>query len=196
MSAATVEVDTTRGRLRGERGDDACIFRPVPYAEPPLGAARFRPPEPVEPWAGTRDALAFGPMAPQLPGALDRLFGTGRLGQDEDCLTLNLWTPACDDNHRPVLVWLHGGAFVTGTAATPWYSGRAYARSGCVLVTVNYRLGALGFTHLADLAGERFAGSGNVGLLDQIAALGWVRDNITAFGGDPDRVTVFGESAG
>lgn len=192
----TVEVDTARGRLRGRRAEDCCSFRAVPYAEPPVGAARFRPPEPFEPWAGTRDALEFGAIAPQLPSVLDHYFGTSASAASEDCLTLNVWTSACDDQRRPVLVWIHGGAFVTGTAATPWYSGRRFARSGCVLVSINYRLGALGFTHLADLAGERFAASGNLGVLDQVAALAWVRENIAALGGDPGNVTVFGESAG
>jgi len=115
----------------------------------------------------------------------------------EDCLTVNVWTAGAGGGRRPVLVWIHGGAFVTGTGSTPWYDGTSFARRGdVVVVTMNYRLGALGFLHLADLGGEGWASSGNAGLLDQVAALGWVRDNIAAFGGDPANVTVFGESAG
>ncbi len=115
----------------------------------------------------------------------------------EDSLYLNVWTPACDDGRRPVMVWIHGGAFMWGAGDTPWYDGTKFALQGdVVVVTINYRLGPFGFLHLADLFGDDFAGSGNAGILDQIAALEWVRDCIGAFGGDPDRVTVFGESAG
>src|SRR5207244_5548439 len=124
--------------------------------------------------------------------------GAGRLNiSEEGCLTLNVWTPAVDDARRPVMVWIHGGAFVNGSGATPWYDGTRFAEHGdVVVVTINYRLGALGFLHLADVGGEQYASSGNVGLLDQVAALTWVRDNIATFGGDPDNVTIFGESAG
>jgi para-nitrobenzyl esterase len=191
----TVTIDTPSGRLRGERLDDADVFRAIPYAAPPVGQRRFRPPAPAEGWTGERDALSFGASAPQLTGTLEAYFGGRAAEQSEDCLTLNVWAPRGEGPH-PVLVWIHGGAFVTGAAATPWYSGRPFARSGCVLVSINYRLGALGFTHLADHDGERFAASGNLGLLDQIAALQWVSDNIAAFGGDAGNVTIFGESAG
>jgi para-nitrobenzyl esterase len=191
----TVTIDTPNGRLRGERLDDADVFRAIPYAAPPVGDRRFRPPAPIERWMGERDALSFGASAPQLAGTLERYFGGRAAVQSEDCLTLNVWAPRGEGPH-PVMVWIHGGAFVTGAAATPWYSGRPFARSGCVLVSVNYRLGALGFTHLADHDGERFAVSGNLGVLDQIAALQWVRDNIASFGGDAGNVTIFGESAG
>jgi para-nitrobenzyl esterase len=116
---------------------------------------------------------------------------------NEDCLHLNVWTPGLDSARRPVMVWIHGGAFVTGSGSTPWYDGTRFATRGdVVVVTINYRLGALGFLHLADLAGSTFVGGGNAGILDQAAALAWVRDNIAAFGGDPDNVTIFGESAG
>ncbi len=191
----TVTIDTPSGRLRGERLDDADVFRAIPYAAPPVGERRFRPPAPIEPWTGEREALLFGASAPQLTGTLESYFGGRAAVQSEDCLTLNVWAPRREGPH-PVMVWIHGGAFVTGAAATPWYSGRPFARSGCVLVSLNYRLGALGFTHLADHDGERFAASGNLGLLDQIAALQWVRDNVARFGGDPGNVTTFGESAG
>src|ERR671916_3207496 len=125
------------------------------------------------------------------------MLGAGPIEMGEDCLALNVWTPACDGARRPVLVWIHGGAFVNGSGSTPWYDGTSFAARGDVVcVTINYRLGALGFLHLDDLGGEAYASSGNVGLLDQVAALRWVRDNIEAFGGDPANVTVFGESAG
>ena len=181
-------VETTTGSVEGRVKDGICDFRGIPYAAPPVGPLRFRPPQPVEPWAGVRDATRFGPMAPQSLGAMERLFGAPPRPMDEDCLTLNIWTPACDDAKRPVMVWIHGGAFLYGTGATPWYDGRSFARDDVVLVTINYRLGAFGFLHVD--------GQGNNGILDQVAALEWVRDNIAAFGGDPGNVTAFGESAG
>ncbi len=194
---STVVVETATGRLRGERSPALSIFRGVPFAAPPVGRLRLRPPAPVAPWVETRDALVFGPVAPQLPSMLDAMFGGERPEQSEDCLTANVWTPACDSGNRPVMVWIHGGAFTTGAGSIGWYDGSAFATNGdVVVVNFNYRLGALGFLYLDDLAGERFAGSGNLGLLDQIAALEWVRDNISSFGGDPGNVTIFGESAG
>ncbi len=188
-----MEVDTATGRVAGTKSGAVAVFKGIPYAR----AERWAPPQPVAPWTGVRDASEFGPQAPQTPGLLEAAFGLADWPMSEDCLSLNVWTPAADASaRRPVLVFLHGGAFTNGTGAVPWYHGDAFARDGCVLVTLNYRLGALGYLHLADLAGERYAGSGNLGLLDQIAALDWVRVNIAAFGGDPDNVTVFGESAG
>jgi para-nitrobenzyl esterase len=185
-------VETAAGRVRGQRHDDGtCTFKGIPYAT----ATRWRPPEPVRPWAGERAALEFGPQAPQRPGLLEAAFGVADWPMSEDCLFLNVWTPE-PAKSNPVLVFMHGGAFTNGTGAVPWYHGEAFSRDGCVLVTLNYRLGSLGYLHLADLDGERFAASGNLGLLDQVAALRWVRDNIAAFGGDADNVTVFGESAG
>jgi para-nitrobenzyl esterase len=195
MHAPTVE--TTSGKLIGATHRGTHVFRGIPFAAPPVGALRFRPPQPVAPWSGVREALTFGPMAPQLPSALEALAGNTPLGQSEDCLTLNVWTPACDGAKRPVMVWIHGGGFTTGTAASPWYSGTNLALQGdVVVVTANYRLGALGFMHLADIGGEAWGSSANCGILDQVAALRWVRDNVAGFGGDPDNVTVFGESAG
>ena len=191
-------VETTSGKVEGKRTPegDVSLFRAIPYAAPPIGPRRFRPPQAAAPWTGVRDATRFGPASPQVAGVMEQLYGS-TMQTDEDCLTLNIWTPATDGGHRPVMVWIHGGAFLTGSGSIPWYDGRAFARSsGAVVVTINYRLGALGFLHLADLGGEAFASSGNVGLLDQVAALTWVRDNIAAFGGDPGNVTVFGESAG
>jgi para-nitrobenzyl esterase len=174
------------------------LFRGVPYAEPPLGRRRFRPPEPPEPWTGERDASETGPSAPQvgaLPGPVGRFVGAGSR-RSEDCLYLNVWTPGLDDARRPVLVWIHGGAFVLGSGSVPLYSGRRLARRGdAVVVTINYRLGALGFLHL-DLLRDDTTGATNLGLRDQVAALRWVREHIAEFGGDADNVTIFGESAG
>ena len=196
---AELGATTTAGDVRGKRLPEGVVrFAGIPYAAPPIGGRRFRPPEPPAPWPGVKDALSFGPSAPQNVSATEMLMGAGQARPtSEDCLTLNIWTPGIDDARRPVLVWLHGGSFATGSGGVPWYHGtRLVTRGDVVVVTVNYRLGAFGFLHLADLLGDGFAGSGNVGLLDQIAALAWVRDNIAGFGGDPDRVTVFGESAG
>jgi para-nitrobenzyl esterase len=186
-------VATTTGRVAGRANGDVVAFKGIPYAT----AARWAPPQPVAGWTGVRDALEFGPQAPQTPGLLEAAFGMADWPMSEDCLSLNVWTRAPEAGaRRPVLVFIHGGAFTNGTGAVPWYHGDAFVRDGCVLVTLNYRLGALGYLHLADVAGERFAGSGNLGLLDQVAALDWVQANIAAFGGDPANVTIFGESAG
>ena len=187
-------VKTTRGEVEGREKHGALLFAGIPYAAPPVGERRFRPPAPHEGWTGVRDATRFGPAAPQLPG--EGLTATPNVRWDEDCLTLNVCTPAADDARRPVLVWIHGGAFRTGQGGIPWYSGFSFARGGVVTVSLNYRLGALGFAHLARIGGDGFASSGLNGILDQIAGLEWVRDNIAAFGGDPERVTVAGESAG
>jgi para-nitrobenzyl esterase len=159
---------------------------------------RFRPPEPPEAWSGTRAATKFGPAAPQNPDPLDHIYGEVLAPGDEDCLTLNVWTPAADDGKRPVLVCIHGGAFVIDSGRRLWYDGREFVRRGgdVVLVTFNYRLGALGFLDLSEIGGEEYTASGNHGLVDQVAALRWVRDNIERFGGDPGNVMVFGESAG
>jgi para-nitrobenzyl esterase len=195
----TTTVQTAHGPVSGVQKGAVCVYRGIPYARPPVGDLRFRPPKPPEPWIEVRDASAFGPIAMQSPSPLESMFGGKRPATSEDCLSVNVWTPGPGDGRadRPVMVWIHGGAFVTGSGSTPWYDGMSFAeRHDCVVVTLNYRLGAFGFLHLADLGGEAYASSGNVGLLDQAAALAWVRDNIAAFGGDPSNVTVFGESAG
>jgi para-nitrobenzyl esterase len=191
---------TTYGPVRGQQEDAVHVWRGIPYAQAPTGARRFRAPEPPQPWLDVREALTFGPIAPQLSVGLEGRFnvrpGTFSLpAQSEDCLTLNVWAPlAPAPTLRPVLVWVHGGSFITGSGSTPLYDGARFAAHGEVLVvTFNYRLGPLGFLHLASLVPGC---ADNVGLLDQVAALRWVRENIQAFGGDPHRVTVFGESAG
>jgi para-nitrobenzyl esterase len=189
---------TRSGRLEGEALDRVCVFKGIPYAAPPVGALRWRAPEPVAPWSGVRDARAFGSAAPQtaIAGGVLAAFNVQE-GTSEDCLYLNVWTPGVDGARRPVLVWIHGGGFVIGSGAQQIYDGAELARRGdVVVVTLNYRLGALGFLRLAELTRGEIASTGNEGLLDQMAALEWVRANVAAFGGDPDNVTIFGESAG
>ena len=189
-------VETRDGKLRGAR-DGLAVFRGIPYAAPPVGPLRLRPPRPARPWPGVRDALRPGPSAPQVPGPLSTLLGTGADARSEDCLYLDVWTPGLDDARRPVLVWLHGGGFTNGAGSQPVYDGGLLARRGdALVVTPNYRLGVLGWLALPALAEEEGGAAGNFGLLDQIAALQWVRDNARAFGGDPENVTLFGESAG
>ncbi len=187
-------VETAQGQVRGSTEGRLHRFFGIPYAAPPTGQRRWQPPQPAQPWSDVRDATAFGAAAPQPQDAL-ALVPMGGV-QDEDCLFLNVWTPGTD-GRRPVLVWIHGGAFRTGSGGSPLYDGAALATRGdVVVVTVNYRLGALGFLAHPDLRGEDGAAAGNWGLLDQLAALQWVQQNIAAFGGDPANVTVFGESAG
>lgn len=187
-------VETTAGRLRGREKDDVLLFAGIPYAAPPIGRRRFRAALPHEGWRGVREAHQFGPAAPQR--ASGGLINPAPERCDEDCLALNVQTPALDDAGRPVLVWIHGGSFRTGQGALPWYNGARFAANGdIVVVTLNYRLGALGFTELSRF-GDEFATSGCNGLLDQMLALEWVRDNVSRFGGDPAKVTIAGESAG
>src|SRR5438477_9149816 len=181
-------VETTAGKVQGTVADGVHVFKGIPFGAPPVGELRFRPPQPAPCWEGVRQCQDYGRVALQSPSPLERLFSARAPEMDEDCLSLNVWTPACDGGKRPVMVWIHGGAFVTGSSATPWYDGSTFARDGVVVVTINYRLGVFGFLHVD--------GQGNNGILDQVLALEWVRDNIAAFGGDPDNVTAFGESAG
>ncbi len=192
-----LEATTTKGRIRGCASGPVLAFRGVPYARPPVGRLRLRRPEPSEPWSGVADAAAFGAASLQNAPPAIGLFPALAVGpQSEDCLTLNVVTPAVDGGRRPVLVWIHGGGFDWGASAQPLFDGGRLAERGdLVVVSVNYRLGALGFMHLGAI-GARGAPAANPGLLDQIAALTWVQENIAAFGGDPDHVTVFGESAG
>lgn len=189
-------VTTTSGTLRGTIDDGVTVFRGIPYAQPPVGPLRFAPPQPPRPWSGVRDATAFGPTAMQAANAISGGQSVAT-SCDEDCLTLNVWTPAADAGRRPVLVWLHGGAFMTGAGSMPMCHGAVMARRGdVVVVTLNYRLGLFGYLRGIDVCGEALPSTGNEGLLDQIAALRWVKDEIAAFGGDPENVTVVGQSAG
>ncbi|NGO10559.1 carboxylesterase family protein, partial [Streptomyces sp. HC44] len=187
-------VTTAQGAVRGLRQKDGtATFLNIPYAAPPRGAGRFAPPQPHEPWDGVRDATVPGPNAPQSErklGSVDMspYFGTG-WSRGEDYLTVNVFTPAAADGDLPVMVFVHGGGFVAGSTRSALYDGSAFARDGVVLVTLNYRLGIAGFLDLPGAPANR-------GLLDVVAALRWVRENIAAFGGDPHNVTVFGQSAG
>ena len=183
-------IRTKQGVLRGKARDGVVSFLGIPYASSPTGPRRFMAPVPPEPWDGVRDALEFGPTppTPDYPPPFDALFAEPAAAGD-DCLNLNVWTPDPDALGLPVMVWIHGGAFANGNSAIPLYDGRAFARDDVVLVSLNYRLGVEGFALLPGAPANR-------GLLDQIAALEWVRDNIGSFGGDPGNVTVFGESSG
>ena len=189
---------TTAGKVRGLTRDGIHVFRSIPFAAPPVGSLRFRAPVPPEPWSDVGDATKFGPVVPQNPSPLETMMGADAPVIDEaDSLTLTVFTPGLDDARRPVMFWIHGGAFVIGSGSSPIYDGTRFAEHGdVVVVSINYRLGAFGFLHLDEIFGDEFAGSGNAGILDQVLALEWVRDNIAAFGGDPDQVTIFGESAG
>jgi para-nitrobenzyl esterase len=186
---------TVPGDVRGVDDGGVVRFAGIPFAAPVVGDRRFRPPEPPESWQGVRDASTAGPTAPQ-HDMMAQAFGSEPQPTEEDCLFLNVFTPQVDDARRPVMVWIHGGAFFLGSGSEPSYDGaKLAARGDVVVVTINYRLGALGFLHLAGIDSS-FDQSGNQGLLDQVAALRWVRDNIAGFGGDPENVTIFGESAG
>jgi len=190
--------ETISGKVEGAVEGGINIFKGIPYAAPPVGVRRWLPPAPPRPWQGVRSARAFGNVAAQMdsgPGISKDLEPVGP--QSEDCLFLNVWTPALNKAARPVLFWVHGGAFSMGSASEPMYDGGSLAARGdTVIVSINYRLGVFGFLRLKEATGGAIPSTGNEGLLDQIAALEWVRHNIAAFGGDPGNVTVFGESAG
>lgn len=192
-NGAMTAITTRLGPIEGVRRHDIDHFLGIRYAEAPVGDRRFRPPVPSGPWTGTYDATSVATRACQPPAAA--VFGAAGPGRpDEDCLFLNVFTPAADSNRRPVLCWIHGGAYLTGSGND--YNGSVLAAQGdVVVVTVNYRLGVLGFLDLSGF-GEQYAGSASNGFRDQIAALHWIRDNIADYGGDPDDVTIFGESAG
>jgi len=189
-----VVVTTTNGPIAGFKTENGLdVFLGIPYAEPPVGRLRFASPRPVSSWTYVRPAWHFGPTCPQIQ---DEFEPASLLYQDEDCLSLNIWSPGVDARKRPVLVYIHGGGFIEGGTGDPLYNGEHLARRGSiVVVSINYRVAALGFLAL-DSFGAEFAGSGNLALQDQIAGLTWVRNNIARFGGDPKNITIMGESAG
>jgi para-nitrobenzyl esterase len=195
-ASAPPNVTTTHGVLAGSNTAAGIhAYLGIPFASPPVGGLRWRPPQPLERWDGVRDATQFGP-APVQKSFLDALIGD--LGtQSEDCLYLNVWTPVVSQTAKlPVMIWIHGGGFVAGATNQPVFNGARLAERGVVVVSVAYRVGVLGFLAHPELSGEGSGTSGNYGLLDQIAGLRWVQENITAFGGDSGNVTIFGESAG
>ena len=185
----TAIINTTAGKVQGYTENGIDIFKGIPFAEPPIGDLRFCPPVGKEPWDGVFDATEYGSCAFQGFTGLEEWFG--RLEHEsEDCLNLNIWTPATDGEKLPVMVWIHGGAFIMGSGCHEFYDGSVLAKRGnVVIVTINYRLGALGYLYIPGV-------TANVGQLDQISALRWVQENIGSFGGDPHNVTIFGESAG
>jgi para-nitrobenzyl esterase len=200
--------ETRTGKVEGFDKDGVKVFLGIPFAAPPAGNRRWLPPEPVEPWTGVKETKSFVATAPQIlmPLSPDSPFQISpkldmSLGEqpaiNEDCLQLNIWTPGLDSTRRPVMVWIHGGAFTSGTGASPRSNGGVLASRGdVVVVTINYRVNVFGFLRLKDVTNGRIPATGNEGMLDQVAALEWVRDNIEAFGGDPGNITIFGLSAG
>jgi len=196
--------ETKFGRIRGVDVDGIKVFKGVPYGASTAGANRFLPPTDPAPWPGVREALEYGPSAPQRDPAAARsaggltVSGEGLPRETEDCLVLNVWTPAVNDGRkRPVMFWCHGGGFVSGSGSAPGYDGTNLCRRGdVVVVTINHRLNVLGFTYLGEAGGADFAQSGDAGMLDIVQALRWVRDNIAQFGGDPNTVMAFGQSGG
>ena len=188
----SLTVATKQGLLRGVKEDSICVWRGIEYAKQPVGALRLRAPQAPESWTGIKDAINIGHVAPQSRRATKELTPQG-----EDCLSLNIWSPAPDGKKRPVMVWIHGGGFLVGSGVAPVYDGTNLSQNGdVVVVTINYRLGALGFLYFDEMKGKKAGFDNNLGIRDQVAALQWVKENIAAFGGDPETVTIFGESAG
>jgi para-nitrobenzyl esterase len=190
--------DTSAGRVRGVVIDGVNVFKGIPYGASTSGKNRFRAPVKPTPWTGTRDALAYGATAPQTSDNSGTTAAGSPIQQSEDCLVLNVFTPGLKDSRkRPVMVWLHGGGFSSGSGSGRILDGTSLAHAhDVVTVTLNHRLNVFGYTHLGDAMGSEFAASSSVGLLDIVAALEWVRDNIAEFGGDPNLVTIFGQSGG
>jgi para-nitrobenzyl esterase len=197
-SGATVE--TTAGKIRGTLRNGIHAFKGVPYGASTAGANRFMAPQKPAKWTGVRDAFNYGRQSPQNMRFNEVLAPQADPGEgfDEDCLVLNVWTPGPNDGRkRPVMLWIHGGGFAQESGSWPWIDGEALARRGdAVVITINHRLNIFGYLHLADLGGEKYSASGNAGMLDLVAGLEWVRDNIAQFGGDPGNVMIFGESGG
>lgn len=196
ICAGNPQVKTHDGILEGLDKSGVKVFLGVPYAKPPVGDLRWKAPQPVEKWDGVRKAQEFGPDPMQQPIFGDMNFLAGRMS--EDCLYLNIWTPAKSMNEKlPVLIYFNGGGLMAGSGSEPRYAGWSMARMGIISITVNYREGIFGFFAHPELSEESdYKGSGNYGFLDQVAAIRWVKDNIEAFGGDPERITIAGESAG
>ena len=193
---SSVTVDAPAGPLKGQAQGTLNVFKGVPYAQPPVGKLRWKPPQPMQRWSNAKDASDFGPACIQPSGAMAGVYSHDPIAMSEDCLTLNIWAPK-DARNAPVFFWIYGGAFWGGASSDPIYDGSQLARRGVVVVTINYRVGVLGwFAHPQLDAESPLHISGNYGLLDQIAALKWVKQNIAAFGGDPSNVTIAGESAG
>ncbi|HEX3675293.1 MAG TPA: carboxylesterase family protein [Rhizomicrobium sp.] len=190
------KVDAPAGSLEGKMDGAIRVFEAIPYAAPPVGALRWTPPRPMPRWAGVKTATAYGPECVQPKGALSSIYASDPAPMSEDCLTLNIWAPA-DARNAPVFFWIYGGALWGGSNRDPLYDGARLAQRGVIVVTINYRVGVLGWLAHPELSAESPLDiSGNYGLLDQIAALQWVKANIGAFGGDPANVTIAGESAG
>src|SRR5215510_5235571 len=185
------------GLISGVIEEGIRSYKGIPFAAPPVGDLRWKPPQPVLKWEGVRNCDAFGPECPQAPYPAGSIYALPPQKQSEDCLFLNVWTAAKEGEKLPVMVWIHGGSLTRGSGSNRVYDGTSFAKKGVVLVTINYRLGPLGYLAHPELTAESpQRSSGNYGVLDQIAALKWVQKNIAAFGGDPARVTIFGESAG
>jgi para-nitrobenzyl esterase len=196
---STVLADTLQGKVEGIYENGQYAFKAIPYAEPPVGNNRWLPPQPAGPWEGIRPAKEYGSISPQneMPAAAMPSKLLMNEPQDENCLFLNIWTPGIDHAGRPVMVWIHGGAFIIGSGSQEMFRANTLVSNGdIVLVSINYRLGALGFMNLKEITGGKIPATGCEGLLDQIAAVDWVQKNIQNFGGDPDNITLFGESAG
>jgi para-nitrobenzyl esterase len=202
--SASPIVATKYGKVVGVSASGVCTFKGIHYGASPEGAMRFMPPVPPKPWSETAEALNYGDLAPQnLSGAsgsdirvaMGDIFGPGKVG--ENCLVLNVWTPSLTHGRRPVMVWLHGGGYTGGSDGAATYDGTNLAhKQNVIVVGINHRLNVFGYLYLGEIGGAKYADSGNVGMLDCVLALEWVRDNIAHFGGDPNNVTIFGESGG